>query len=248
MPSLAEHLIRWHPLNGRHDLPWQQRRDPYAIWISEIMLQQTQVSTVIPYYQRFMQTFPAVDSLANAPLDAVLALWSGLGYYSRARNLHLAAQRIMQEHQGQFPESRERIQQLPGIGRSTAAAIAVFAFGQREAILDGNVKRILARFFGIDGYPGQPKIQKLLWQQAEAALTCRSSWRPHRNLYASSDGFGFHHLHPQQAAMRPVSVATAMHRLAATTCRATTCCKTTQTITTKRNRITAATASTAVIA
>ena len=170
MPSLAEHLIRWHPLNGRHDLPWQQRRDPYAIWISEIMLQQTQVSTVIPYYQRFMQTFPAVDSLANAPLDAVLALWSGLGYYSRARNLHLAAQRIMQEHQGQFPESRERIQQLPGIGRSTAAAIAVFAFGQREAILDGNVKRILARFFGIDGYPGQPKIQKLLWQQAEAAL------------------------------------------------------------------------------
>ncbi|MGZ0018637.1 A/G-specific adenine glycosylase [Nitrosomonas sp. wSCUT-2] len=170
MSFLAESLIRWHPLNGRHDLPWQQNRNPYAIWISEIMLQQTQVSTVIPYYQRFLQTFPAVDRLANAPLDDVLALWSGLGYYSRARNLHLAAHRIVHEYQGQFPELRELIQQLPGVGRSTAAAIAVFAFGQREAILDGNVKRIFARFFGIEGHPGQSKIQKLLWQKAEAAL------------------------------------------------------------------------------
>ncbi|MBX3616773.1 A/G-specific adenine glycosylase [Nitrosomonas sp.] len=170
MSFIAQSLIRWHPLHGRHDLPWQRSRDAYAIWLSEIMLQQTQVSTVIPYYVRFMQTFPAIDSLAQAHLDDVLTLWSGLGYYSRARNLHLTAQRIVHEHHGRFPESRETIQQLPGIGRSTAAAIAVFAFGQREAILDGNVKRIFARFFGIEGYPGQPKIQNLLWQKAELSL------------------------------------------------------------------------------
>lgn len=170
MSFIAHSLIHWHPLHGRHDLPWQQSRDAYAIWLSEIMLQQTQVSTVIPYYMRFMQAFPAVDHLAQARLDDVLALWSGLGYYSRARNLHLTAKSIMHEHYGRFPQSREAIQQLPGIGRSTAAAIAVFAFGQREAILDGNVKRILARFFGIEGYPGQPKIQNLLWQKAEASL------------------------------------------------------------------------------
>ncbi len=170
MPFIADRLIRWHPEHGRHDLPWQRSRDPYAVWLSEIMLQQTQVSTVIPYYARFLQTFPAIGDLAHAPLDDVLALWSGLGYYSRARNLHQAARCIVQEYQGQFPRSREIIQQLPGIGRSTAAAIAVFAFGQREAILDGNVKRIFTRFFGIDGYPGQSKVERLLWQKAEASL------------------------------------------------------------------------------
>lgn len=170
MSFIASRLIHWHNDHGRHHLPWQRSRDPYAIWLSEIMLQQTQVNTVIPYYARFMQTFPTVASLAQAPLDAVLALWSGLGYYSRARNLHRTAQRIMQDHQGQFPATREIIQQLPGIGRSTAAAIAVFAFGQREAILDGNVKRILTRYFGISGYPGETKVQRLLWEKAEASL------------------------------------------------------------------------------
>ncbi|NBQ67580.1 MAG: A/G-specific adenine glycosylase [Nitrosomonadaceae bacterium] len=170
MSFIASRLIHWHNDHGRHHLPWQRNRDPYAIWLSEIMLQQTQVNTVIPYYARFMQTFPTVASLAQAPLDAVLALWSGLGYYSRARNLHRTAQRIMQDHQGQFPISRAAIQQLPGIGRSTAAAIAVFAFGQSEAILDGNVKRILTRYFGISGYPGEAKIQSLLWEKAEASL------------------------------------------------------------------------------
>lgn len=170
MSTLATQLIGWHKQHGRHDLPWQRTRDPYAIWLSEIMLQQTQVNTVMPYYARFMQEFPTMRDLAQAPLDAILALWSGLGYYSRARNLHLAARQVMQDHQGQFPEHRELIQQLPGIGRSTAAAIAVFAFGKREAILDGNVKRIFARYFGITGYPGEHKIQNLLWEKAEASL------------------------------------------------------------------------------
>ena len=170
MSFIASRLIHWHHNHGRHHLPWKQNRDPYAVWLSEIMLQQTQVNTVIPYYTRFMQAFPAITSLAQAPLDDVLALWSGLGYYSRARNLHLAAQKIEQNHHGQFPAARTVIQQLPGIGRSTAAAIAVFAFGQQEAILDGNVKRIFARFFGISGYPGEMRVQNLLWKKAEESL------------------------------------------------------------------------------
>lgn len=170
MPTLAEQLIIWHVQHGRHHLPWQKNRDPYAIWLSEIMLQQTQVNTVIPYYVRFIQEFPTINSLAQASLDAVLSLWSGLGYYSRARNLHVTARRVMHHHQGQFPCTRKAIQGLPGIGRSTAAAIAVFAFGQREAILDGNVKRILARYFGISGFPGESKTQNLLWEKAEELL------------------------------------------------------------------------------
>ncbi len=170
MPSIASQLIHWHKDYGRHHLPWQGNRDPYAIWLSEIMLQQTQVNTVIPYYVRFMQAFPTISSMAQAPLDSVLALWSGLGYYSRARNLHQAARLIMQDYQGQFPESRMLIEQLPGIGRSTAAAIAVFAYSKREAILDGNVKRIFTRHFGIEGYPGESKIQNLLWEKAEELL------------------------------------------------------------------------------
>lgn len=170
MSFIATSLIHWHKKDGRHHLPWQRNRDPYAIWLSEIMLQQTQVNTVIPYYLRFMQEFPTIHSLAQSPLDAVLALWSGLGYYSRARNLHQAARILMQDYQGQFPDSQTLIQQLPGIGRSTAAAIAVFAFGKREAILDGNVKRIFTRYFGISGYPGENKIQNLLWKKAEELL------------------------------------------------------------------------------
>lgn len=170
MSVIATKLIDWHKQHGRHDLPWQASRDPYAVWLSEIMLQQTQVTTVIPYYVRFMREFPTIHDLGHASLDAVLALWSGLGYYSRARNLHLAARQIIQEYHGQFPEHRELIQQLPGVGRSTAAAIAVFAFGKYEAILDGNVKRIFARYFGISGYPGESKTLKLLWLKAEASL------------------------------------------------------------------------------
>lgn len=167
---IAAPLIHWQRLHGRHHLPWQGARDPYAIWLSEVMLQQTQVATVIPYYLRFMQAFPTVRNLAEAPLDAVLALWSGLGYYSRARNLHAAANRIIQRYHGQFPGTRAEIEQLPGIGRSTAAAVAVFAFGQHEAILDGNVKRILARCFGIEGPPTESRTQRQLWEIAQAEL------------------------------------------------------------------------------
>lgn len=170
MSALAELLIIWQKKHGRHHLPWQNNTNPYTVWLSEIMLQQTQVNTVIPYYQQFIQRFPTIDKLAQAPLDDVLALWSGLGYYARARNLHRAALLIMIEHQGIFPRSREAIQQLPGIGRSTAAAIAVFAFGQRDAILDGNVKRVLARYFGVVDYPGEAETLKKLWRLAEQSL------------------------------------------------------------------------------
>ncbi|GKS68459.1 A/G-specific DNA-adenine glycosylase [Nitrosomonas sp. PY1] len=170
MITIASLLIDWHRKYGRHDLPWQKNRDPYAIWVSEIMLQQTQVNTVIPYYHRFMQAFPTVASLADAPLEAVLALWSGLGYYSRARNLHASARIVASNYQCRFPVDRCSLEQLPGIGRSTAAAIAVFSFGQREAILDGNVKRVFARYFGIDGFPSESKVQKILWEKAEEAL------------------------------------------------------------------------------
>ncbi len=170
MSELADVLIAWQKKHGRHHLPWQDSNNPYAVWLSEIMLQQTQVNTVIPYYLRFIQRFPDLKSLAQAPLDGVLALWSGLGYYTRARNLHQAARLIMTEYQGIFPQTRERIQQLPGIGRSTAAAIAVFAFGQRDAILDGNVKRVFARYFGIAGYPGETETLAKLWQLAEQSL------------------------------------------------------------------------------
>ena len=152
MDSFAAKIIRWQEKHGRHHLPWQHTRDPYAIWLSEIMLQQTQVNTVIPYYQRFLQSFPDIRHLALASLDDVLARWSGLGYYSRGRNLHRAARLIVSDHQGKFPESAEMICKLPGIGRSTSAAIAVFAYGERCAILDGNVKRVLARCFGMEGY------------------------------------------------------------------------------------------------
>jgi len=166
----ADKLIAWQQVHGRHDLPWQQTRDPYAVWVSEIMLQQTQVSAVIGYYDRFMQRFPTIASLAEAEQDEVMRHWSGLGYYSRARNLHHAAQTIMREHGGVFPTNFETIQTLKGIGRSTAAAISVFAFNQRQTILDGNVKRVLARLYAVDGWPGLPEVEKKLWQIAEALL------------------------------------------------------------------------------
>ncbi len=163
----AELLIRWHGRHGRHDLPWQREPTPYRVWVSEIMLQQTQVATVLRYYPRFMQRFPDIPTLAAAPLDAVLHLWSGLGYYSRARNLHRAAQALVEAHDAQLPTEREQLAQLPGIGRSTAAAILALAHGRREAILDGNVKRVLARYFGIDGVAGASTTQQELWARAE---------------------------------------------------------------------------------
>ncbi len=171
MPSdFAPRLIAWQRSHGRHDLPWQASRDPYPVWLSEIMLQQTQVETVIPYFRRFMTRFPDLASLAAAHEDEVLGHWSGLGYYSRARNLHAAARRIAADHGGGFPSDVEAIRALPGIGRSTAAAIAAFAFGQRHAILDGNVKRVLARVFGIEGWPGEKAVENRLWTLAESLL------------------------------------------------------------------------------
>lgn len=170
MSDFANTVIHWQRQHGRHDLPWQNTRDPYAIWVSEIMLQQTQVSAVIGYYRKFMQRFPDVRSLAGADEDTVLQHWSGLGYYSRARNLHSAAQIIMDAHDGRFPAHFEDIVKLPGIGRSTAAAIASFAFDQPQPILDGNVKRVFARHFLIEGWPGLPKVEKQLWQLAETLM------------------------------------------------------------------------------
>ncbi|AEA62096.1 A/G-specific adenine glycosylase [Burkholderia gladioli] len=165
--SFATRLIAWQREHGRHDLPWQNTRDPYRIWLSEIMLQQTQVSTVVPYYQRFLEHFPDVAALAAAPADQVMALWAGLGYYTRARNLHRCAQVVMAEHGGHFPESPEALAELPGIGRSTAAAISSFAFGARAPILDGNVKRVLARVFGVEGFPGEKRVENGMWALAE---------------------------------------------------------------------------------
>ena len=166
-------LINWQRQNGRHDLPWQKTRDAYRIWLSEIMLQQTQVSTVIPYYSRFLSRFPAIGALAQAPLESVLELWAGLGYYARGRNLHKCARIVAAELGGEFPRDPLAIAELPGIGRSTAAAISVFAFGTRSAILDGNVKRVLARCFGIEGFPGSSVVDKEMWRVAHALLPDR---------------------------------------------------------------------------
>lgn len=169
IPSFAERLIAWQCQHGRHDLPWQVR-DAYKVWLSEIMLQQTQVATVIPYFQRFIARFPDVASLAAAAQDDVLAVWSGLGYYSRARNLHRAAQQVMQQFAGEFPPDPLQLVELPGVGRSTAAAIAAFSFGARAAILDGNVKRVLARWAGVEGYTGSKVVETRFWQLAESLL------------------------------------------------------------------------------
>jgi A/G-specific adenine glycosylase len=164
----ARRLLDWHDRHGRRDLPWQRQRTPYRVWISEIMLQQTQVATVVPYYQRFMATFPDVAVLATADLDEVLHHWTGLGYYARGRHLHRAAQTVMTEHGGEFPTDVASLTRLPGIGRSTAGAIAAIAGGHQAAILDGNVKRVLARFHAVRGYPGDAEPLKTLWQHAES--------------------------------------------------------------------------------
>jgi A/G-specific adenine glycosylase len=168
--GFARHLIDWQRSHGRHALPWQATRDPYRVWLSEIMLQQTQVATVLGYYQRFLQQFPDVAALAAASQEEVLALWSGLGYYSRARNLHRCAQLVMSEHGGAFPRTSAALATLPGIGRSTAAAIAAFCFGERVAILDGNVRRVLTRVLAFEGDLAIAAQERRLWEQATALL------------------------------------------------------------------------------
>jgi len=159
-------ILNWYDTHGRKDLPWQQHKTPYRVWVSEIMLQQTQVTTVIPYYQAFMRRFPDVVALADADQDEVLHHWTGLGYYARARNLHKAARQIRDSHGGQFPQQFDQVLALPGIGRSTAGAVLSLALGQHWPILDGNVKRVLCRFFAIDGWPGLKPVEQQLWQQA----------------------------------------------------------------------------------
>jgi A/G-specific adenine glycosylase len=165
--TFAPRVLDWFDQFGRVDLPWQHDTSPYRVWVSEIMLQQTQVATVIPYFERFMTVFPTVQSLADAPQDQVLHLWTGLGYYARARNLHSAAQFVCTELGGVFPYSVEALCELPGVGRSTAGAIVSIAFGQRAVILDGNVKRVLARHRAVAGWPGQAKIHQQLWRIAD---------------------------------------------------------------------------------
>ncbi|MDT8895519.1 A/G-specific adenine glycosylase [Halomonas sp. I1] len=166
--TFQRRLLDWFDVHGRHDLPWQSERTPYRVWVSEIMLQQTQVTTVIPYFERFMERFPDVEALATADQDEVLHLWTGLGYYARGRNLHKAARVVMDEHDGVFPvHSLEAMAGLPGIGRSTAGAIIAQSTGRRAVILDGNVKRVLTRLHAVEGWPGRPAVERRLWSLAE---------------------------------------------------------------------------------
>ena len=178
---IAPRVVAWQREHGRHALPWQGSRDPYRVWLSEVMLQQTQVATVLGYYERFLARWPDVASLAAAPLDDVLALWSGLGYYSRARNLHRCAQAVVGEHGGAFPRTSAALAAMPGIGRSTAAAIAAFCWGERVAILDGNVKRVLTRVLGFDGDLAQAAQERALWTLATGLL-------PHEGIEAYTQG------------------------------------------------------------
>jgi A/G-specific adenine glycosylase len=167
MTDIADRVLEWFGLHGRRDLPWQQDPTPYRVWVSEIMLQQTQVATVIPYYERFMHSFPDVRELADAHVDDVLHHWSGLGYYARARNLHKAAAIVRDEFGGSFPGEFDAVLALPGVGRSTAGAILALSSGQRHAILDGNVKRVLARYKAVEGWPGTTAVANTLWALAE---------------------------------------------------------------------------------
>ncbi|KHT27989.1 A/G-specific adenine glycosylase [Pectobacterium carotovorum] len=165
--QFAHQVLDWYQRYGRKTLPWQLEKTPYKVWLSEVMLQQTQVTTVIPYFQRFMERFPNVSALAAAPLDEVLHLWTGLGYYARARNLHKAAQTIVSRHGGEFPTTFDEVAALPGVGRSTAGAVLSLALGQHYPILDGNVKRVLARCYAVDGWPGKKEVEKKLWARSE---------------------------------------------------------------------------------
>lgn len=168
--TFSKAIISWQKKHGRHALPWQNTRDAYRVWLSEIMLQQTQVAAVIPYYQRFLERFPDVVSLSLASQEEVMSHWSGLGYYSRARNLHRCAQQVVSLYGGVFPKESAVLEDLPGIGRSTAAAISAFSYGTRAAILDGNVKRVFCRVFGVEGFPGAKAVEDRLWQRAVALL------------------------------------------------------------------------------
>ena len=168
MTSFAKQLLDWFDQNGRKTLPWQTNKTPYRVWVSEIMLQQTQVATVVPYFIKFLNRFPSVDELAAATEDEVLHLWTGLGYYARARNLHTTAKKVMKVHNGELPATVNELVTLPGIGRSTAGAIAAICHETHAAILDGNVKRVLARHFTIGGWPGKTETQKSLWNKAES--------------------------------------------------------------------------------
>jgi A/G-specific adenine glycosylase len=169
-PTFSAAVIAWQRAHGRHTLPWQNTHDAYRVWLSEIMLQQTQVAAVLGYYARFLERFPSVFALAAAPQEDVMAHWSGLGYYTRARNLHACARRIVADYGGVFPSDPALLAELPGIGRSTAAAVAAFSSGTRAAILDGNVKRVFARVFGIDAFPGLKPVEDALWRRADALL------------------------------------------------------------------------------
>ncbi|WP_380180292.1 A/G-specific adenine glycosylase [Kalamiella sp. sgz302252] len=166
-PQFSRQVLDWYQRFGRKTLPWQQEKTPYKVWLSEVMLQQTQVATVIPYFERFMARFPTVTDLAAAPLDEVLHLWTGLGYYARARNLHKAAVQVVEKHGGKFPETFEEVADLPGVGRSTAGAILSLSLGKHFPILDGNVKRVLARCYAVKGWPGKKEVEKRLWQISE---------------------------------------------------------------------------------
>lgn len=165
--QFTHQLLNWYQQYGRKTLPWQLEKTPYTVWLSEVMLQQTQVSTVLPYFARFRTRFPDVMALAHAPLDEVLHLWTGLGYYARARNLHKAAQQVVMWHDGEFPQTFDEVAALPGVGRSTAGAILSLALGQRYPILDGNVKRVLARYFAVSGWPGRKEVERQLWKLSD---------------------------------------------------------------------------------
>ena len=170
MGFISDQLIKWHKTSGRHNLPWQNTDDPYIIWLSEVMLQQTQVSTVLTYFNKFIKRFPNINTLANAKEERVLELWSGLGYYARARNLHKTAIRVSKNYEGKFPSSFDTLLSLPGIGRSTAGAISAFAFKKNKPILDGNVKRVFTRYFGIKEWAGKLSVEKELWEIATRNL------------------------------------------------------------------------------
>ena len=174
MSDFSSSLVRWFKTHGRHNLPWQKNVTPYRVWVSEIMLQQTQVKTVIPYFEKFMKRFPSVDDLSSASADQVLHLWTGMGYYARARNLHKTAKVIANEHDGLFPKTVDELVKLPGIGRSTAGAILALSMNKRAPILDGNVKRVLARFYSIEGWPEQAKVKNRLWDIAEQNTPLKS--------------------------------------------------------------------------
>ena len=174
MTKFSSNLLKWFKTSGRHDLPWQKNVNPYRVWVSEIMLQQTQVKTVVPYFERFMERFPTIDSLSFASIDQVLHLWTGLGYYARARNLHKTSIIIASELDGQFPDTVDELVSLPGIGRSTAGAILALSMNKRASILDGNVKRVLARFFLVQGWPEQTKIKNQLWEIADRNTPLRN--------------------------------------------------------------------------